>query len=147
MAPPEAVRRPQAVPSQVPDKLGELLVRTGKIDQTQLNEALALQKDQGGRVGTNLVKLGYLTEKQLVDSLSQHFKVPSVDLNGLDIDDAVLKIIPADLARKYTILPVSKTGAPLTVARLDPTNGLAMDDVKFMTGYRVEPVVASETAI
>jgi type IV pilus assembly protein PilB len=142
----EPLRRPQAQPN-VPDKLGELLVRSGRIDQTQLNEALALQKDQGGRVGTNLVKLGYLTEKQLVDSLSQHFKVPSVDLNGLDIDDAVLKIIPADLARKYTILPVSKTGATITVAMIDPTNVFAMDDVKFMTGYRVEPVVASESAI
>ena len=142
----EPIRRPQAQPN-VPDKLGELLVRSGRIDQTQLNEALALQKDQGGRVGTNLVKLGYLTEKQLVDSLSQHFKVPSVDLNGLDIDDAVLKIIPADLARKYTILPVSKTGATITVAMIDPTNVFAMDDVKFMTGYRVEPVIASESAI
>ncbi|HEY0515074.1 MAG TPA: type IV-A pilus assembly ATPase PilB, partial [Thermoanaerobaculia bacterium] len=106
-----------------------------------------LQKEQGGRVGTNLVKLGYLTEKQLVDSLAQHFKVPAVDLNGMEIDEAVLKIIPADLARKYTIIPVSKTGATITVAMIDPTNVFAMDDVKFMTGYRVEPVVASETAI
>jgi type IV pilus assembly protein PilB len=147
MAPPaEPVRRPAAVPA-VPDKLGELLVRTGKINQTQLNEALALQKDQGGRVGTNLVKLGYLTEKQLVDSLAQHFKVPAVELAGMDIDEAVIKIIPADLARKYTILPVSKTGATVTVAMIDPTNVFAMDDVKFMTGYRVEPVVASETGI
>jgi type IV pilus assembly protein PilB len=131
----------------VPDKLGELLVRSGRIDPAQLNEALALQKEHGGRVGTNLVKLGYLTEKQLVESLSQHFKVPSVDLTGVDIDEAVLKIIPADLARKYTILPVTKTGATITVAMIDPTNVFAMDDVKFMTGYRVEPVVASETGI
>jgi type IV pilus assembly protein PilB len=108
---------------------------------------LALQKDQGGRVGTNLVKLGYLTEKQLVDSLAQHFRVPAVELAGMDIDEAVIKIIPADLARKYTILPVSKTGATVTVAMIDPTNVFAMDDVKFMTGYRVEPVVASETGI
>jgi type IV pilus assembly protein PilB len=147
MAPPaEPIRRPAASPA-VPDKLGELLVRTGKVNQTQLNEALALQKDQGGRVGTNLVKLGYLTEKQLVDSLAQHFKVPAVELAGMDIDEAVIKIIPADLARKYTILPVSKTGATVTVAMIDPTNVFAMDDVKFMTGYRVEPVVASESGI
>jgi type IV pilus assembly protein PilB len=147
MAPPaEPLRRPQAQ-SQVPDKLGELLVRSGRIDPAQLNEALALQKEQGGRVGTNLVKLGYLTEKQLVEALSQHFNVPSADLTGVEIDEAVLKIIPADLARKYTILPVTKTGATITVAMIDPTNVFAMDDVKFMTGYRVEPVVASETAI
>ncbi len=144
--PPEPLRRPQAVP-QIPDKLGELLIRTGKINQAQLTEALTLQKDQGGRVGTNLVKLGYMTEKQLVDSLSQHFGVPSVDLNGMDIDEAVLKIIPADLARKYTILPVTKAGATITVAMIDPANVFAMDDVKFMTGYKVEPVVASESAI
>ncbi len=144
--PAEPLRRPQTQP-MVPDKLGELLVRTGRINQTQLNEALALQKDQGGRVGTNLVKLGYLTEKQLVDSLSQHFKVPAVELVGVEIDEAVLKIIPADLARKYTILPVNKTGATITVAMIDPTNVFAMDDVKFMTGYRVEPVIASETGI
>ncbi|MFY9823031.1 MAG: type IV-A pilus assembly ATPase PilB [Thermoanaerobaculia bacterium] len=132
---------------QVPDKLGELLMRTGKINQTQLNEALGLQKEQGGRLGTNLVKLGYLTEKELVDSLAQHFRVPAVDLSGMEVDEAVIKIIPADIARKYTILPVSKSGATVTVAMIDPTNVFAMDDVKFMTGYKVEPVVASETAI
>ncbi|HSS79265.1 MAG TPA: type II/IV secretion system protein, partial [Thermoanaerobaculia bacterium] len=110
MAQPEPIRRPQAA-SQVPDKLGELLMRTGKVNQIQLNEALVLQKEQGGRLGTNLVKLGYLTEKELVDSLAQHFRVPSVDLSGMEIDEAVIKIIPADIARKYTILPVSKSGA------------------------------------
>ncbi|HEV2855323.1 MAG TPA: type IV-A pilus assembly ATPase PilB [Thermoanaerobaculia bacterium] len=148
MAPPsEALRRAQPQQAQIPDKLGELLVRTGRINQAQLNEALTLQKDQGGRLGTNLVKLGYITDKQLVESLSQHFKVPSVELSGMEIDDAVIKIIPADIARKYTIMPVAKAGATITVAMIDPTNVFAMDDVKFMTGYKVEPVVASETAI
>jgi type IV pilus assembly protein PilB len=146
MAQPEPIRR-QSTVTQVPDKLGELLTRSGKINQTQLNEALVLQKEQGGRLGTNLVKLGYLTEKELVDSLAQHFRVPSVDLSGMEIEEAVIKIIPADIARKYTILPVSKSGATVTVAMIDPTNVFAMDDVKFMTGYRVEPVVASESAI
>src|SRR3954451_16395478 len=146
MAQPEPIRRSQAAP-QVPDKLGELLTRNGKINQIQLNEALTMQKEQGGRLGTNLVKLGYLTEKELVDSLAQHFRVPSVDLSGMEVDEAVIKIIPADIARKYTILPVSKSGATVTGAMIDPTNVFAMDDVKFMTGYRVEPVVASEPAI
>ncbi|HTQ80946.1 MAG TPA: type IV-A pilus assembly ATPase PilB [Thermoanaerobaculia bacterium] len=128
-------------------KFGELLVKTGKISQAQLQEALALQKDQGGRLGSNLIKLGYLTDRQLVESLSQHFKVPSVDLKGMEIDEAVIKIIPPDIARKYTILPVNKAGATVTVAMIDPTNVFAMDDVKFMTGYKVEPVVASENSI
>jgi type IV pilus assembly protein PilB len=145
MAPPPELARRQAAPQ--PDKLGELLVRNGKITQTQLLEALAIQKDQGGRLGTNLVKLGHLTDKQLVEALSQHFKVPSVELSGMEVDDSVTKIIPADIARKYTIFPVAKTGATVTVAMIDPTNVFAMDDVKFMTGYKVEPVVASETAI
>src|SRR4029079_6317667 len=96
-------------------KFGELLVKTGKINPAQLNEALAMQKDQGGRLGTNLVQLGDLNERQLVESLSQHFKVPSVDLKGMEVDDAVIKIIPADIARKYTILPVNKAGATVTV--------------------------------
>jgi type IV pilus assembly protein PilB len=143
--PPEAARRPSQ--SAGPDKLGETLVRSGKINQAQLQEALGYQKDQGGRLGTNLVKLGYLTERQLVDALAEQFKVPSVDLNNMEIDEAVVKIIPADIARKYTIFPVTKAGATVTVAMIDPTNVFAMDDVKFMTGYKVEPVVASETAI
>ncbi|HEX2224487.1 MAG TPA: type IV-A pilus assembly ATPase PilB [Thermoanaerobaculia bacterium] len=143
--PPETVRRP--APTQAPDKLGELLVKSGKINPAQLQEALNAQKEQGGRLGTNLVKLGFMTDRQLVESLSQHFKVPSVDLNAMEIDEGVTKIIPADIARKYTIFPVAKTGATVTMAMIDPTNVFAMDDVKFMTGYRVEPVVASETAI
>src|SRR5215203_1536926 len=146
MAPPEAAARKPAA-SNAPDKLGELLVKSGRINQAQLQEALAHQKEQGGRLGTNLVKLGYLTERQLVDALAEQFKVPSVDLNTMEIDEAVVKIIPADIARKYTIFPVTKAGATVTVAMIDPTNVFAMDDVKFMTGYRVEPVVASESAI
>ncbi|MFL6202103.1 MAG: type IV-A pilus assembly ATPase PilB [Thermoanaerobaculia bacterium] len=146
MAPPEAAaRKPSA--SNAPDKLGELLVKSGRINQAQLQEALAHQKDQGGRLGTNLIKLGHITERQLVEVLSEQFKVPSVDLSNMEIEDAVVKIIPADIARKYTIFPVTKAGATVTVAMIDPTNVFAMDDVKFMTGYRVEPVVASESAI
>ncbi len=129
------------------NRFGEILIKTGKINQVQLQEALAIQKEQGGRVGSVLVKLGYLTENDLVDALSQHFGVPAVDLDGIDIDEVVIKIIPADIARKYTILPVGKAGATITLAMLDPTNVFAMDDVKFMTGYRVDPVVASETSL
>jgi type IV pilus assembly protein PilB len=144
MAPPEPVRRSQG---QGTGRFGELLVRAGQIDQQQLQEALGVQKTQGGRLGSILVKLNYLTERQLVDALSQHFGVPSIDLASMEVDDAVVKIIPADLARKYTIVPVSKTGATVTVAMMDPTNVFAMDDLKFMTGYRIEPVVAAEASI
>ncbi|HXO42463.1 MAG TPA: type IV-A pilus assembly ATPase PilB [Thermoanaerobaculia bacterium] len=144
MAPPEFATRRQAAQGS---KFGELLLRTGKIDQQQLQEGLAYQKEQGGRLGAALVKLSHITENQLVDALSQHFGVPSVDLTEIEIDEVVVKIIPADIARKYTIVPVSKAGATVTVAMLDPSNVFAMDDVKFMTGYKVEPVVAAETGI
>ncbi len=129
------------------DRFGQLLLKTGKITSDQLQEALDLQKERGGRLGSNLVNLGYIAEEELIEVLSQHFGVPSVDLNGLEIDETIIKIIPADIARKYTILPVSKAGATITLAMHDPTNVFALDDVKFMTGYRVEPVVASETAL
>src|SRR5262245_17269644 len=144
MAPPEAARKPAA--SNAPDKLGELLVKSGRINPVTLQEALARPKEQRGRLGTNLIKLGHITERQLVDALSEQFKVPAVDLNNMEIDDAVIKIIPADIARKYTIFPVTKAGATVTVAMIDPTNVFAMDDVKFMTGKRVEPVVAPGAA-
>ena len=129
------------------DRFGEFLVKAGKIDESQLREALALQDKEGGRLGTNLVKIDAISEKDLVDTLAKHFGVPAIDLSQMEIDDSVIKIIPADIARKYTILPVSKAGATVTLAMIDPTNVFAMDDVKFMTGYRVEPVVASEAAL
>ncbi len=142
MAPPEFAARK---PTSSPDKIGELLIRTGRIDTQQLQEALAYQKEQGGRLGAALIKLGHLNERQLVEALSQHFGVPAVDLQATEIDEAVVKIIPPELARKYIIVPVGKAGATVTVAMLDPTNVFAMDDVKFMTGYKVEPVLAAES--
>ena len=129
------------------NRLGELLVRGGLITDEHLQEALVAQRDQGGRLGANLVKLGYIEDHQLVDFLSQHFGVPSIDLDQIEIDESVIQIIPADVSRKYTILPVSKAGAKVTIAMIDPTNVFAMDDIKFMTGYDVEPVVASETSL
>jgi type IV pilus assembly protein PilB len=131
----------------VQSRFGELLLSSGKVTPQQIQEGLALQQEEGGRLGTCLVRLGHLQEEELMDLLSQHFGVPSVDLLQMEIDPGVIKSIPADIARKYTILPVSKAGATLTLAMIDPTNVFAMDDVKFMTGYRVEPVVAAERAL
>ena len=125
------------------NRLGDLLVQSGKLTPQQLQQGLAAQKEKGGRLGSNLVRLGFLSEKELVEFLSQHFGVPAIDLNRVEIDESVVKIIPADVARKYTILPVTKVGAKLTIAMIDPTNVFAMDDIKFMTGYNVDPVVAS----
>src|SRR5207245_7339975 len=128
-------------------RLGELLTKASLITQDQLKEALKLQKDTGGKLGETLIKLGFVSEEDITECLSQQFGVPSINLSHFDIDGNVIKLIPADVARKYNILPVNKTGATITIAMADPTNVFAMDDIKFMTGYNVEPVVASELGI
>jgi type IV pilus assembly protein PilB len=128
-------------------RLGDVLVKSGRISQQQLVQGLAFQKEKGGRIGSALVKMGVLSEKELVEFLSQHFGVPAIDLTRVEIDESVIKVIPADVSRKYTILPVAKVGAKITLAMIDPTNVFAMDDIKFMTGYNVDPVVSSETAL
>ena len=128
-------------------RLGELLTKASLITQDQLKEALKLQKDTGGKLGETLIKLGFVSEEDITECLSQQFGVPSINLSHFEIDPSVIKLIPSDVARKYNILPVNKTGATITIAMADPTNVFAMDDIKFMTGYNVEPVVASELGI
>jgi len=128
-------------------RLGELLTKANLITQDQLKEALRAQKETGGKLGETLIKLGFVSEEDITECLSQQFGVPSINLQHFEIDPAVIKLISGDVARKYNILPVNKTGATITIAMADPTNVFAMDDIKFMTGYNVEPVVASELGI
>ncbi len=131
----------------MPLKIGELLTKANLISPQQLEKALGEQKQGGGRLGEHLVRLGFVTEEDILDCLSQQYGVPSINLRHFDIDDSIIRLIPADVARKYQFIPVSKTGATLTVAMADPSNVFAMDDITFITGYRVEPVVASEEAL
>jgi type IV pilus assembly protein PilB len=128
-------------------KLGWMLVNANIITEAQLQETLDYQKKQGGKLGFNLVKLGFCTEEDITQFLSQQYGVPSVNLRHFEIDEEVYKLIPAEVAQKYLIMPLSRSGATLTIAMVDPTNVFAMDDIKFMTGYNVEPVVSSEMAI
>ncbi len=128
-------------------RLGELLTKANLISQDQLKEALRVQKETGGKLGETLIKLGFVSEEDITECLSQQFGVPSINLQHFEIDASVIKLISGDVARKYNILPVNKTGATITIAMADPTNVFAMDDIKFMTGYNVEPVVASELGI
>ncbi len=128
-------------------KLGDLLLKAKLITQEQLDTALKSQREEGGKLGEALVRIGALHENDITETLSQQFGVPSIDLANFEIDPGVIKIVPGDVARKYGVLPVNKTGATLTIAMGDPTNVFAMDDIKFMTGYNVEPVVASEIAL
>ncbi|MBM4147231.1 MAG: hypothetical protein FJ240_13335, partial [Nitrospira sp.] len=127
--------------------LGQLLVTSNVITEEQLREAIGLQRKQGGRLGTNLVKLGYLTEERLVAFLSKQWGVPAINLSDYKIEPSVLKLIPIEIARKYLIIPVARVGATLTITMADPSNVFVIDDVKFMTGYNVEVVVSSESSI
>lgn len=128
-------------------KLGQMLIASSIISEDQLRQALGLQKKEGGRLGTNLVKLGYITEDKLVSFLSKQYGVPAINLSEYTIDPAVLKLIPVEMARKYLIMPITRVGATLTIAMADPSNLFAVDDVKFMTGYNVEVVVSTESSI
>jgi type IV pilus assembly protein PilB len=128
-------------------KLGDLLLKAKLVTQDQVDAALKSQREEGGKMGEALVRVGAVTENDITETLSQQFGVPSIDLASFEIDPSVIKIVPGDVARKYGVLPVNKTGATLTIAMGDPTNVFAMDDIKFMTGYNVEPVVASEVAL
>jgi type IV pilus assembly protein PilB len=128
-------------------KLGEMLIKAGILTPQRLQEALEYQKTNGGKLGLNLVKMGYVKEEDLTRILAQQYGVPSIHLAKVEIDDAVVKLIPSEVAQKYLIMPVTRTGSTLTIAMVDPTNVFAMDDIKFMTGYNVEPVVASEVSI
>ncbi len=131
----------------MPVKLGELLLKENMVSPQQLQEALNHQKTNGGKLGKAFVELGYVKDEEITSLLSRQYGVPSINLEHFEVDPAIIKIIPAETASKYQVLPLSRSGATLTIAMADPTNVFAMDDIKFMTGYNVEPVVASESAL
>jgi type IV pilus assembly protein PilB len=128
-------------------RLGEILIKESLITSDQLRQALEHQKASGGRLGTCLMKLGFISEDEITGVLSRQYGVPSINLKFYEVDASVIKLIPQDTAVRYQIVPLSRVGSTLTIAMTDPTNVFAMDDIKFMTGFNVEPVVASETAI
>ncbi|PYV33677.1 MAG: type IV-A pilus assembly ATPase PilB [Acidobacteria bacterium] len=128
-------------------KLGEILLKENLISADQLKQALDHQKQSGGRLGNSLVKLGFLSDDEVTAVLSRQYGVPSINLSYFEVDQNVIKLVPMETAAKYQILPLSRVGSSLTVAMVDPTNVFAMDDIKFMTGFNIEPVVASESAI
>src|SRR5437588_4846416 len=130
-------------------RLGDLLVKEKVLSPEQLEQALKAQKDSGGkdRLGSILVKLGFLSDDDVTNFLSRQYGVPAINLQFFEIDPAVVQLIPDATATRYQILPLSALGAALTTAMVDPRNVFAMDDIKFMTGFNIEPVVASEAAI
>ena len=129
------------------DRIGELLVQKNLLTVEQLERAKEEAKLSGSRVGLQLTKLGYIAEDDLADAISSQFGVPTITLADFDVDLDVIKLIPEEVAQKHTIIPVNRAGATLIVATADPANIFAIDDVKFLTGYNVEVVVAAEESI
>lgn len=128
-------------------RIGELMVKNGLISMDQLARAVEEQKKHGGRLGGILVRMGFLTEKTLVDFMSRQFRLRTLELEQIEIQPELIKLIPASLAKKFLIVPVQRVGATLTVAMSDPTHLAALDDIKFMTGYNIEPVLVYESAL
>src|ERR1700752_86383 len=138
---------PEGFCAHMSAKLGEILVRENLISPQHLREALDYQREHGGRLGFNLVKLGLVSDDMITAVLSRQYGIPSVNLDLFNIDPAVLRLIPQEVAQKPSVLPLSRVGATLTLAMVDPTNVFALDDVKFMTGLNVEPVVVAEGSV
>jgi len=128
-------------------RLGEILLREKRISPVQLQEALDHQRTNGGRLGSNLVKLGFVRDDDIASLLSRQYGVPAIALGLFELDPAVVRLVPVETAVKYLVIPVSRSATSLTLAMTDPTNVFAMDDITFRTGLLVEPVVASESAM
>jgi len=128
-------------------RLGDLLVSKGLLTPKQLESALQEQKISGHKIGTSLVKLGYISEKNLVSFLSRHYGVPAIDLSEVQVDAEAIKMIPPDVVFKYQVIPIKRVGSTLRVAMSDPSNILAIDDIKFLTSCHVEVFVSTESTI
>jgi len=129
------------------ERLGELLIKRNYITPEQLKKASDEQKLKGGRLESNLVRLGYIKEDELLSFLSAQYRVPSVKISKMEINPNVIKLVPSSVSKKYFIIPINRVGPKLTLAMADPSNIVVIDEIKFMTGFNVEPVVASETEI
>src|SRR5689334_17201975 len=128
-------------------RLGELLVRENLISVQQLKKAQEEQQKSGTRIGTALIKAEAIEESKLTDFLSKQYGVPAINLKDFDIDAEIIKLVPKEVAEKHLVIPVNRAGPSLIVAMCDPSNIYAVDDLKFLTGYNIESVVASEISI
>ncbi len=137
--------------SESKKRLGDLLVEAGLIDQFQLRSALSEQQKWGGRLGNHFVRLKFITEEKLVKFLSQQLKIQYVDITKIKIAPASIELIPEEVATKHNILPlgIKADGGKKTlfIATSDPTNLEAIDEIQFLTGYTVKPILAADTAI
>ena len=129
------------------ERLGELLVKKNYITPDQLKKALEDQSLKGGRLESALIRSGYIKEDELLSFLSAQYRVPSIKISKIEVNPNVIKLIPSSISKKYFIIPINRVGPKLTLAMADPSNIIVIDEIKFMTGFNVEPVVASETEI
>jgi type IV pilus assembly protein PilB len=128
-------------------RLGEILLKANLITESQLDQALAQQKIEGGRIGSILTKLGFVREEDVAQCLGQKYGIPYTALEPQEIDPAVTRLIPPGIAQKHLVIPISKVGTTLTMAMADPTNVFAVDDIKFMTGLNVRLMIATESSV
>ena len=126
------------------DRLGDILMKEGLITRDQLTAALAEQKSSGHRLGYVLVKLGLIQELEVTKVLARQYRMPAVDLTRFEVDQKIVKLVPADFALKHVVLPLKREGRTLTVAMADPTASGVLDDLKFITRYDLFPVIAGE---
>jgi type IV pilus assembly protein PilB len=131
----------------VNDKIGELLVRENLLSAEQLARAREETRSKGGRLGAQITALGFLEENELTDFVAKQYGVPSINLDEFEIESAVIALIPEEVAAKHVVIPVNRAGSTLILATSDPSNIFALDDIKFLTGYNIQPVVASEDSI
>ncbi len=129
------------------ERIGELLVRENLLSADQLTKAREEAAAKGQRLGAQITQLGFLDEEELTDFVAKQYGVPSINLDDFDIDTEVIELIPQEVAQKHTVVPVNRAGSTLILATSDPSNIFALDDIKFLTGYNIQPVVASEEAI
>ncbi|MFP6641640.1 MAG: type II secretion system protein GspE, partial [Myxococcota bacterium] len=129
------------------ERIGELLVKENLLSADQLSKARAEASSKGGRLGAQITQLGFLDEGELTDFVAKQYGVPSIELDEFEIDPQVLELIPYDVSQKHNVMPVNRAGSTLIVATSDPSNISALDDLKFLTGYNIQAVVASEAAI
>ena len=129
------------------EKLGELLLRENLISLAQLQRAEDDRRSSGERLAYTLTKLGFVDETELTQFLSKTYGVPSINLEDFDIAGEVIALVPREVATRHLSLPINRAGGVLIVAMADPSNLTAIDDLKFLTNYQIEVVVASEVQI
>ena len=128
-------------------RIGELLVREKMLSLQQLQQAQEEAKRTGKRLGATLSRLGYVRDQELTQFVAKQYSLPSINLSEIEIDATVLKLVPREICEKHQVIPVRRSGATLIVAMADPSNIYAIDELKFLTQYNIEPVVASESAL